>query len=188
MRRRLFNVLTAVSLLLCAATCGLWVRSYWVDDSFFWTDKAPSRILEWEEQGITCAAGGVQLFHHHAVERSGTLAVLGLLDGHHFDHFTERATDYPYFGFPWPPSECINVRFAGFQIFHAADANDRIEAGAFPLAAIAVSALVLPCMRVRREIKRRYSKNNLCLACGYDLRATAERCPECGAIPAGAAK
>ena len=30
MVRRLFNVLTALSLLLCAAVVALWVRSYWV--------------------------------------------------------------------------------------------------------------------------------------------------------------
>src|SRR6476660_1530714 len=30
MTRRLLNLLTAVSLLLCVAVCVLWVRSYWV--------------------------------------------------------------------------------------------------------------------------------------------------------------
>src|SRR5687767_4499892 len=30
MRRRLLNLLTAVSLLLCVAAVALWVRSYWV--------------------------------------------------------------------------------------------------------------------------------------------------------------
>ena len=32
MRRRLFNILSAVSLLVCVMTAVLWVRSYWVAD------------------------------------------------------------------------------------------------------------------------------------------------------------
>src|SRR5438067_11811333 len=35
MRRRLFTVLSALSLLLCAATCVLWVRSYFREDGAY---------------------------------------------------------------------------------------------------------------------------------------------------------
>src|SRR5687768_17444229 len=33
MRRRLFNLLTMLSLVLCVAVCALWVRSYAVDEA-----------------------------------------------------------------------------------------------------------------------------------------------------------
>src|SRR5688500_18467235 len=40
MLRRLFTVLSALSLLLCVAVVVLWVRSYWVIDLYVW-DRAP---------------------------------------------------------------------------------------------------------------------------------------------------
>ena len=45
MRRRLLNVLTVVSLLLCAAVCVLWVRSVTVSDGL--ALRAPHGTLVW---------------------------------------------------------------------------------------------------------------------------------------------
>jgi hypothetical protein len=51
----------------------------------------------------------------------------------------------------------------------------------FPLWPVVLAAAVLPVMQVRRIARaRRASRSGLCRACGYDLRATPERCPECG--------
>jgi hypothetical protein len=52
---------------------------------------------------------------------------------------------------------------------------------AYPTIGIAIWPLIT-LVKLFRE--RRRSSGNLCQRCDYDLRATPERCPECGTIPA----
>jgi hypothetical protein len=50
---------------------------------------------------------------------------------------------------------------------------------------VAVSLLILlPGLWIYRFLFRRQTKSGVCRQCGYDLRATPDRCPECGTVPA----
>jgi hypothetical protein len=53
-----------------------------------------------------------------------------------------------------------------------------------------LSTAVLPLLWLNSHVKkRRRLKHGLCPTCGYDLRASKDRCPECGtAIPVQEAK
>jgi hypothetical protein len=52
---------------------------------------------------------------------------------------------------------------------------------AIPYAVPFVLFALPPALLTRRALRhRRRSTRGLCPACGYDLRATADRCPECG--------
>ena len=54
----------------------------------------------------------------------------------------------------------------------------------FVLGLLAILPLVKGKMLLRERRLRRWKEQGLCLVCGYDMRASPERCPECGtAVP-----
>jgi hypothetical protein len=51
---------------------------------------------------------------------------------------------------------------------------------------LALLPLIYPGLYFRSiRIRRNRVRNNLCISCGYDLRESPERCPECGLLIAG---
>ena len=173
MRRRLLNLLTALSLLLCGATATAWRRSYSIGERYAYTNAGGNVAIAW-------AAGYLRL------ERASATVPLPFEMNRGWAYSREPLTD-PHARMP---------RFLGARYWRSGPfAFSRTGGGENDVAVYrrfltpfwlpaAVFALGPACWCVgatQRALRRRRSKRGLCPTCGYDLRATPDRCPECGA-------
>jgi hypothetical protein len=84
----------------------------------------------------------------------------------------------------------VHHRFAGFEFGRGVHHHTRFVAETMrvgvPLWFIALVAAFLPGLWLRAAlISRRQlscTRSGCCVTCGYDLRASRQRCPECGAV------
>jgi hypothetical protein len=179
-RRVLVNVLTALSLLLFAAAVALWVRSYWVRD-----------IVGFGRAGGNC---------HLAQSILGRAHLSSNLDGGCTGGFTYSANRLSpnavwhggMSGYPAKVEWRLGFVFQHHTQYHfswgrvgpAGGLNTTHRLIVIPYWFPAVLFAAAPaawCWRRYRRGGRVVA--GLCSRCGYDLRATPGRCPECGAVP-----
>jgi hypothetical protein len=162
-RRKLFTLCSAVSLLLCVGVWVLWVRSY--------------RVME-TVQGVVGGRGIMAQSLCGVLHVSVVFPVpADAADGSHY--VARPAGDAVIEEQFWPQWRHLGILPASAD-WQAAPGGPRHERGIrLRLGLIATCAAGLPFVWLTR--RRHHARPGLCLACGYDLRATPNRCPECGA-------
>lgn len=184
LRRTLFNALTALSLLICIATAALWVRGTKFGETFLVkkVSVGPPQTLRFVQ--VWSAAGGVRLMVGRV--RSPQLFRAG---EPMWEHSIYDAGTRPY---PINRFEEGSARtWRWFEVYwRRAERETYGEAyysATMPCVLIVCLAMVLPAnwvLRARRAMRRRsWRREGRCENCGYDLRATPDRCPECGNVP-----
>jgi hypothetical protein len=169
MKRLFLNTLTVLSLVLLAAVAVLWVRSHRAGDDIGYSGGAHRYYIR--------TAGGemsLELMRYDSERFPSKFA---------WDIHPER--NGPLYGIR---RDTIGRRlgfYAGTaQIASAAGIIGAVRTWMVPMwFPVAVTALV-PALHIpaawRSRRRRQRSQRRLCPACGYDLRATPDRCPECG--------
>ena len=173
--RWLFTLCSAVSLLMCVTAAALWARGLFRDD--MWSrvsgDPTPGMVSVLR---IDAGNGWVAVQHHW--DRGYVITGVG---GWH--HAAGPAGGRPWLDATW-------FAFRREPVPGSAGGRD-LWALQLRLWPVVVLTAVLPlawlaAMR-RRARSRLRAERGLCPACGYDLRASPERCPECGTVPEVAA-
>jgi hypothetical protein len=84
----------------------------------------------------------------------------------------------------WPTIGKLDVK--GIELYYVSVSNGRQTWWNLWIDAWAPAAItgLLPAAWIWRKVRRRQKRLvGCCSVCGYDLRATPDRCPECGTIP-----
>jgi hypothetical protein len=180
--RLLLNAATMLSLALCAALIALWVRSHSTVDAI--SRSRPNGpyhrlisdrgTLTWQSASNCPYAGGFSWMRAKppAVQGSGYGGGVAASDG----RLWEQALVLKASG-----TLATEVALLGGPRRTDAEAQHPTWAAVAATTLLPVARLGSWLLRIRR--RRRQSRAGLCARCGYDLRATPGRCPECGTIP-----
>jgi hypothetical protein len=164
---RLLNLAAGVSLLLAIGILFLWVRSHGRHESISRSWNTPTEqyrlTIQWLYSSLSFT---IMRFP----DARGSVAATYLYLNYTASGFTGDAP-VPLRWLALPP-----VRFQQIRSF--SNGVTRVTIADWLLL---LPTLPLPLFALARHRRRRQREtSNLCPTCGYDLRATPDRCPECG--------
>jgi hypothetical protein len=197
--RWLWNGLAGISLVLCVATAAIWVQSYWRDyDFFFHKVVANNKSLGHKMAEIGWAKGGIKCRLTQELTSPEYIKQDQQSTAGELDHPDDWGSDMSISNKGWLcfdtispdpsyPTTGLDRKWATFFYDTKSKQGQTYRAVymIFPIWPATVFAAIWPIAWTVQQIRSRMRrKSGHCQCCGYDLRATPVRCPECGTVAA----
>jgi hypothetical protein len=193
LRRIIFNGLTVLSLVLFVAVVALWVRSYGVQDRVHTIGGGVRGKTYHRVMYDICSVKGVNVFQMYASDYAALVDLEEMIKSDRASGFTKVSwtrgspNQYTFNYNPDVRGRPLLYRL-GLRVSHGMDdssASRGYTEARVPDWLLAVLTCLLPLAWMGRVYRRRRSaRRGLCPVCSYDIRATPERCPECGTLAA----
>ncbi len=191
MKRLLWRIFWSTSLLIAISTSVLWWRSYHAFDSYGQLNPNANEDTRWF---FVIASMKGDLTFKVAVFQEPDMRPLYPIFSE-FEGFHSHASDPSRYDL-YIPNEIntkstsrglvdpIRLALGDVIYFNYLVGPMKTYGIVIPHYSVVVAGLFSPGIAIVFHLRvRRRSMKGLCPACGYDLRATPERCPECGLIP-----
>jgi len=172
MKRFLLRFLAPLSLLLCAGIMVGWKRSARIHDDFWYSVRPTFAVGLALDRGKFVFYQITSGLYSLSPGLSHTVEPIRPFDVTLFQNNGYALAVYDWLGFGYVNA---NGSVPGFR-------QRFLLLPAWFLCLVTGAAPALWAVRLATDRRRRRIRRGLCAGCGYDLRATPGRCPECGRI------
>jgi hypothetical protein len=178
MKRFVFNIVSAASLVLCLASSLLWARSHLLHERYIWRSGSDwQALVNYDGTLLFEKMRGLKIEYETGYQRLGRRTV-GFWEAERANSSIRADRRIQFLGAGWyragnwfqmqgshpPPSFWFS-----YEVYVTSYWLLSLPSSVFPL------------LWVARFWRRRWRRmHGFCLHCGYNLRASKDRCPECG--------
>lgn len=165
------NATTSLSAFLFLASLILWVRSYFVGDLL---RHMGQDVIPNTSYFLTSTTGTLSLSRYEQTSKDPAIG-----GGRYPPGFSSERWNSHTHPLSWPTGATPNP--LGFAAQHQRRSEGDEDTLVVPYYALTIALLAPPLIwLVRHRRRAKATAGQRCPACGYDLRATPDRCPECG--------